>query len=162
MSALAIRLSDLVSLLTSFSGRIGRRSWWIGVVIISAGNLIGTLLFNPDPLATYGLRAVHLPSWPETIWRLVWLVPATAITVKRFNDRNWPSWLGYTFAPFWTVVELLEHFGLLVNPDTRTTFVFFVMMTYSAFVVIDNGFFRGTVGPNRYGPDPLIRSSPPL
>ena len=42
-------------------------------------------------------EAVPPPSWPDTLWQLAWLVPGTAITVKRFNDRDWPWWLGYAF-----------------------------------------------------------------
>ena len=70
------------------------RQWWIGFIITFVGSIAGTLLFNPDMLVSD--EAVP-PQWPDTFWQLAWLVPRTAITVKRFNDRDWPWWLGYAF-----------------------------------------------------------------
>ena len=37
------------------------------------------------------------------------------------------------------------------------TFMFWAFAAYFVFAFIDNGFVRGTDGPNRYGPDPLGR-----
>ena len=83
-------MNAIIQLLTTFTGRISRREWWIGFVIVLIGSIAGTLLFNPEMLTS---EVVVPPQWPDTIWQLAWLVPATAITVKRFNDRNWPWWL---------------------------------------------------------------------
>ena len=88
-------MTDIVQLLTTFHGRISRKQWWIGFVITLIASIFGTLLFNPEMFTS---EEMPPPSWPDTVWQLVWLVPGTAITVKRFNDRDWPWWLGYAFA----------------------------------------------------------------
>jgi uncharacterized membrane protein YhaH (DUF805 family) len=106
---------SLVSLLTSFHGRISRKPWWIGILILFIVDLCATLLvFNPEFL-TDAKRPP--PDWPETIWRLAWLIPLTAITVKRFNDRDWPFWLGYAVAALHTIDYVAPYFGFPINPE---------------------------------------------
>lgn len=150
-------MTGILDLLTTFSGRISRKQWWIGFVITLVGSLIGTYLFNPGLLTA---DETPPPSWPDTIWQLAWLVPGTAITVKRFNDGNWPWWLGYALAAFSAVVYLAPHFGFAIDPNAGPTgaTVFWVFFGTLLAVFVDNGFIRGTNGPNAYGPDPLAET----
>ena len=147
-------MSDLIGLLSTFTGRISRRQWWIGFAITLLGSVAGTLLFNPDMLTSDELVP---PRWPDTIWQLAWLVPATAITVKRFNDRNWPWWLGYAFAALGAFMYVAPHFGLAIDPEATGigAIAFWVFLAAIAAAIVDNGFMRGTRGHNRFGPDPL-------
>lgn len=57
---------------------------------------------------------------------LVW--PALAVSVKRWHDRGRSGW--------WVLINLVPVIGWL-------------------WALIDNGFVRGTPGPNRFGADPL-------
>ena len=57
---------------------------------------------------------------------LVW--PALAVSVKRWHDRDRSGW--------WVLLNLVPVIGWL-------------------WALIDNGFLRGTAGPNRFGEDPL-------
>jgi len=57
---------------------------------------------------------------------LVW--PALAVSVKRWHDRDKSGW--------WVLLNLVPVIGWL-------------------WALIDNGFLRGTDGPNRFGADPL-------
>lgn len=57
---------------------------------------------------------------------LVW--PFAALSAKRWHDRDRSAW--------WLAVALVPVVGLL-------------------WLLIDNGFVRGTQGPNRFGPPPL-------
>ncbi|MBC7832754.1 MAG: DUF805 domain-containing protein, partial [Hyphomicrobium sp.] len=107
-------MNTIIPLLTTFTGRISRREWWIGFVIVLIGSIAGTLLFNPEMLTS---EVVVPPQWPDTIWQLAWLVPATAITVKRFNDRNWPWWLGYAFGVLGVFLYVAPHFGMVIDPE---------------------------------------------
>ncbi len=59
---------------------------------------------------------------------LVW--PALAVSVKRWHDRDKSGW--------WVLLNLVPVIGWL-------------------WALIDNGFLRGTSGPNRFGEDPLAR-----
>ncbi len=153
-------MSDLIGLLTTFTGRISRRQWWIGFVIVCAGNLLGGLLLNPD---FFFADTLPSPSWPDTLWQIAMLYPATAITVKRFNDRDWPAWLGYTFAPIGALLYLAPHFGQVVAPQSSGVLMvlFWACAAYLIFAFVDNGFIRGTDGPNRYGADPLAMRAQP-
>ncbi len=145
-------------LLATFHGRIGRKSWWIGFVIWFIGNVSGMVLFDPELFTSDELPP---PSWPDTIWQLAWLVPLAAITVKRFNDRDWPSWPAYAFVMLYASYVLGLQFELPLGPGApgagRAAFWLFAMV--QLLVVVDNGFFRGTDGPNRHGPDPLAPGS---
>ena len=93
-------------LFTTFTGRIGRQQWWIGFVIVLIGSIAGTILFNPEVVTA---EDIPPPKWADTIWQLFLLVPGTAITVKRFNDRDWPWWLGYALGAFGVLIYLLPH-----------------------------------------------------
>jgi uncharacterized membrane protein YhaH (DUF805 family) len=153
-------MTNVIELLTTFRGRINRARWWLGFVITLIASVAGTILFNPQ--AIFG-EGVPPPNWPDTIWQLALLIPGTAITVKRFNDRDWPWWLGYAFGAFGALIYILPHAGLLIDPDGdwpgAIAFWLFFAALIAAFV--DNGFLRGTRGPNRYGPDPLAEGQPP-
>lgn len=162
MSATATNLSDLVSLLTSFHGRIPRKQWWIGCVIALVASIVGTLLFDPAAF-TAADDVLPPPQWADTIWQVVWLIPGTAITVKRFNDRDWPSWFGYALGAMGLFMLIAPHFGMLMAPprDGAGAIVFWITFAIVLLAFVDNGFVRGTDGPNRYGPDPLERGAQP-
>jgi uncharacterized membrane protein YhaH (DUF805 family) len=57
---------------------------------------------------------------------LLW--PAMAVSAKRWHDRDKSGW--------WVLLVLVPVIGWI-------------------WALIDNGFLRGTPGPNRHGPDPL-------
>ncbi len=152
-------MMGILQLLTTFHGRIGRRQWWIGFVITLIGSLLGTYLFNPELFTAEPPPA----SWPETIWALAWVVPLTAITVKRFNDRDWPWWPGYAVAVITVVSYIAPHFSLTLDPSAGGlgALIFWFTAAVGFLALIDNGFIRGTHGPNRYGPDPLAEGQTP-
>jgi uncharacterized membrane protein YhaH (DUF805 family) len=64
----------------------------------------------------------------DLVVNLLLLWPALAVSVKRWHDRDKSG--------AWVLLNLLPVIGWL-------------------WALLDNGFVRGTVGPNRYGPDPL-------
>jgi uncharacterized membrane protein YhaH (DUF805 family) len=149
----------LLPLLTSLHGRIGRRTWWLGFAIWIVGNMLGMFLFDPELFASDEIPA---PNIPDTVWQLAWLVPLAAITVKRCNDRDWPSWLGYVFVMLYAVYVLGRHFGDALSPGGPGIggAAFWILAMAQLSVIIDNGFLRGTDGPNRHGPDPLHPQAP--
>jgi uncharacterized membrane protein YhaH (DUF805 family) len=66
----------------------------------------------------------------DAVVNLLLLWPAIAVAVKRWHDRDKPGW--------WVLIVLLPLIGGL-------------------WALIDNGCLRGTVGPNRFGPDPVAQ-----
>src|SRR5262245_43255027 len=123
-------MGNLLSLLTSFRGRISRKQWWLGFAIIAAGNLLGGLLLNPDFFLAQEPAA---PSWPDTIWQSALLIPMTAITVKRFNDADRPSWLGFLFAPLGIALYLGPHIKQWVGPIDSTVLFPLLLMLFVYF-----------------------------
>ena len=77
--------------------------------------------------ALLGIARVRL-DLSEHIVNLLLLWPAIAVSAKRWHDRNRSGW--------WVLVVLIPVIGWLWS-------------------LVDNGFLRGTAGPNRFGDDPL-------
>ena len=157
-------MANFIELFTSFRGRISRKSWWLGFVILEMLSLAGALRFNPA-LLSWDTDVVVPAVWADTIWQLVLIIPLTAITVKRFNDRDWPNWLGYGMGLLLALFYIAWHFVFFTfGPDVSITeaivmltegIAMLVLALALLFAFIANGFLRGTPGPNRYGPDPL-------
>ena len=149
---------SIVRLFATFSGRIPRSSYWLGFVAI-------VLVFG---LGRYALKrglGADTPS-PDglvvTLWNLLAMVPLTALIVKRFNDRDRPSWIGYAVGAATAFCVVAPYFGFLAEPAKFTLIehiVFWSMLPLSLFALVDNGFLRGTPGPNRYGPEPDAQSA---
>jgi uncharacterized membrane protein YhaH (DUF805 family) len=85
---------DGLRLFTSFSGRIGRISFIIGVAVV--------LLLSPFALAVLFAKTGIMTMLGKLgiagmVWWLVLLWPATALAMKRFRDRQRPSILAFIF-----------------------------------------------------------------
>lgn len=135
-------MGQIFELLFSFSGRIGRRSWWIGLLIILVIALAGTLLISRYALTPLGL---------------VTFLPAVAITLKRLRDRGHPELLGYIWAVLGTILYAFFRLGafgdLLAQPLWFWALVA-IGFPFGLWVFIDCAFLRGEQGTNKYGPDP--------
>ena len=64
----------------------------------------------------------------DSVTSLLLLWPTLAVSAKRWHDRDRSGW--------WVLVALIPVVGWL-------------------WALLDNGFVRGTPGPNRYGPPPV-------
>jgi uncharacterized membrane protein YhaH (DUF805 family) len=145
----------LVSLLTTFQGRISRSYWWLAFAIVIAATIAGSLVLDPGIWTADPPRP---PTMALALWDLALVVPMTAATVKRFDDRDRPHWFGYTLGVLGAALIAAEQHGFMVDPATSPTVhhaIFWSVVAIFALAFIDNGFLRGTAGPNRYGPDPL-------
>jgi uncharacterized membrane protein YhaH (DUF805 family) len=130
-----------------YSGRIGRRDYWIGfaIVLVVAGGLAAA--FAPYFSTTGGTgmdRAKTFAAFALFLW------VHSAVTVKRLHDLNRPAWhyLFYGLLPIFLIM-------LLTYPTLS-----FIGMALWAWTKYHLGFKRGTVGPNDYGPDPLEPAAP--
>jgi uncharacterized membrane protein YhaH (DUF805 family) len=146
---------SLFHLFFGFTGRIPRKSWWPAAAVLFVASIGGSMLLDPQSMQFNIVEPQ--PSWPNTLWQLALVIPGTAITVKRFNDRSWPFWLGYLYGVAGVVLTVALHLGILdkSEPNTGEMIAILVPLAFYLFALIDNGFLRGTRGPNRYGPDPL-------
>jgi uncharacterized membrane protein YhaH (DUF805 family) len=131
---------DWKYLFTSFEGRISRKPFWFGLlVLIAAQWSVGILLFTAVSLSLmHGADPVMSPRdmfllkilgvlLPLAV-ALVFLYPSVAIYSKRWHDRGKSGW--------WMLILFIPLLG----------FIWFL---------IECGFLPGTEGPNQYGKDPL-------
>jgi len=130
-----------MSQFTSFEGRINRQKWWLGVIVLTIaqwvimfvlGMFFGAAVpaeVDPNAMgygASFQLGAVG------TIILLVIMIPfiwaGLALSAKRWHDRGKSAW--------WILIGLIPLIGAI-------------------WTLVENGFLKGTEGPNQYGPDPL-------
>jgi uncharacterized membrane protein YhaH (DUF805 family) len=119
-------------LLFSLRGRIRRRQYWFGSLLMMLFLLFGGVGAG---LATYSLRqsgdgntlallVLILVVAPLILLAIWW---SFALSVKRWHDRNKSG--------LWVLIGLIPYIG-------------------SLWAFIENGCLPGTEGPNDYGPDP--------
>lgn len=107
------------------SSRISRTGFWKRIIPLP---IVGFILLQLDFLMQTGAWGIA-PSGPALLfyWTLIGVVIFIVACVKRAHDRNKSGW--------WTLLYILPYIGWL-------------------WAFIELGFFEGTKGPNRFGPDP--------
>ncbi len=147
-------------LLFSFEGRIGRKSFWLGAVILFLILLAGfftylTIVgFDTVMNAPVGSRASAIVS---LMISLVLFAPWLALLVKRLHDRGKPGWWSTMFLVPEYSYQFLDAFGL-TGGFGRFNMVDYVIggiyVAVTLWLLIELGFLKGVPGKNAYGPDP--------
>ena len=142
---------DWAYLLNSFHGRIGRQTFWIGMLVVIVANF----------LACYVAERIG-GDRPNAIVDLAFTYPEFAVAVKRVHDRDLPVWL---LGVFYAANALLDLFTVIGwdsggadNPSILSMVVTIPFLVLLLALIIELGFRKGTPGPNRYGPDPLAKA----
>ena len=138
---------DWVYLLSSFEGRISRKTFWIAIAVLIVAELAGYLIAQ----ALQGDRL-------SAIVDLAFLYPEFAIAAKRAHDRDLPIWILIVFFGGGAVLDLLTVLELSGAKDQPSLISLMIAVPFTvllAALLIELGFRRGTVGPNQYGPDPV-------
>jgi uncharacterized membrane protein YhaH (DUF805 family) len=147
-------------LFTSLEGRIGRKLYWLGVVLLVALAVAVMVLIVFAGVALVGT----VFSFVTFVIELAFLYPASALLVKRLHDRNRPGYFAaFILAPL-IVKSLTDLLGVTGGASGLNPFDYLLGLTIflvSLWFFIELGCLRGTVGANRYGPDPLRGSSAP-
>jgi uncharacterized membrane protein YhaH (DUF805 family) len=136
-----------VYLLTSFEGRIGRQTFWIAIAVLVAAEFVAH--FVAETLQGDRLSAII---------DLAFTYPEFAIAAKRANDRDLPIWILIVFFGGGAVLDLLTVLGLAGSNEQPSMVSLFIAIPFTVLLValmIELGLRRGTIGPNRYGPDPV-------
>ena len=134
---------DWVYLLTSFEGRINRKPFWIALLVLSL----------PELAAHFALGE----RWSSVV-SLLLAYPEFALFAKRGHDRNVPTWVAGVFIVggcALSLLALLDLAGSSESPSLPLIVLGIPVGVMGLILLIDFGFRRGTVGANRYGPDPL-------
>src|SRR5262249_41014430 len=121
--------------------------FWIAVAIFVVIDIAVSFIIPDDRLSA----AVDL----------VLTYPQFAVCAKRGHDRNTPIWVVGLFFAINAAFDLLLLAGFVTQGDMKSPLpplavVFAIpFLVLALALIIDLGFRRGTIGPNRYGPDPL-------
>jgi uncharacterized membrane protein YhaH (DUF805 family) len=144
-------------------GRISRLEYWLGMVGLMAVTLPVAMWIDPEAFAQ-ARDQMRPPSLAGTLWSLIVTWPSATISIKRFNDRDWPWWPGFLLGIAMAGLVIANHNGYLLDPDRMSPaekLLLVALVIGFVWSMIENGFMRGTDGPNRYGPDPLSSSGSP-
>ncbi len=154
-----------MALFTSFDGRISRRAFWLGFLVMAVvGVAIGLGLLAVLP-AGMGLKIVQLIVLAAMCY--IW----AAVVVKRLHDRDKPAvpyaivFLGPAILNSVMKVFLIGHTAVdiagveVAVPGLPALIVTYVSIAVSLWMIVELGFFKGTSGGNRYGPDPLAAAN---
>jgi uncharacterized membrane protein YhaH (DUF805 family) len=140
------------SLFFGLDGRIARRQWWIGVIVVEAIVLavkwLAGLPVGDDPPTTR-LRAVAF------VIELVAAYPLAALAVKRLHDRDYAARAVWPLVAAFAVIMVGDLFAYF-DPSAPMTPLKLILMVIVAAVAIgyfiEMGFRRSDPEPNRYGP----------
>lgn len=129
----------------SFQGRLNRKPYWLGTIALLSLVIIGVfgVMFLTGGGGVAAIGVIYL--------LLLW--PTLAIGVKRLHDRNRSAWWLVVFYVVPTLLNVLVEGG---DGEGVGAMIFgLASLAISIWALVELGFLRGTVGANRYGPDPL-------
>lgn len=132
---------DFGSLLFGFDGRINRAKYWLAVVIYLVVMLIAVGLM----FALHGMIGMVLMG----IIYIVAIVSGIAVGIKRLHDCDKSGWW---LLVFYLVPGLLSAAAMGWDDSMVLNLLSFAVSIWG---LVQLGFLRGTVGPNRFGPDPI-------
>lgn len=140
---------SMTQLLFSFQGRLNRKPYWMtalaALVIVILLLSVALIMMREHEFVFAGttfalLVILYIP--------LLWI--GLAIGAKRLHDRDKSAWwlLLFYLVPgiLSSAADQMEWPGLILHA---------VSFAITVWAFVELGCLRGTVGPNRFGPDPL-------
>jgi uncharacterized membrane protein YhaH (DUF805 family) len=134
-------------LYNTFEGRIGRKTFWIAVAVLSVAEIVAHFIAEQ----VQGDRL-------SAIVDVAFVYPEFALAVKRAHDRNMPIVFLIVFfaaSAFLDLLTVLEMTGTDDEPSSISVLIAVPFTILALFLLVELGFRRGIPGPNQYGPDPL-------
>jgi uncharacterized membrane protein YhaH (DUF805 family) len=138
---------DWAFLYNSFEGRIGRKTFWIAIAVLTVAEI--AVHFLAEQIQGDRLSAIV---------DLACTYPEFALAVKRAHDRNTPLLSLIAFFGASAVLDLLtvlEMTGTDEEPSSVSVLIAVPFTILALFLLVELGFRKGVDGPNQYGPDPL-------
>jgi uncharacterized membrane protein YhaH (DUF805 family) len=134
-------MKNLVRLLFSFEGQIGRLQFWMACIVL--GVLIALLGMAK---AFIELALALEPGTLNFVARIVvWLavIPSMAISVKRFNDLRWPTWIVYALSLAGAVIWFASYFGVAPEGSANRTLLICGNIAADLAIFIPCAFIKG-------------------
>jgi uncharacterized membrane protein YhaH (DUF805 family) len=145
---------DLQKLFLTADGRIARQDFWIGIVILIVANIVLGMVTGFLGWMIGGVWGAIILAG---LVGLAMIVPSYFLMVKRSNDRDYPQ----TYVQALVAVNIAFQLQSMImpvgasGPGMLSMIVYLLLGIAGLWALVDLGFFQGTRGPNRYGPDPL-------
>jgi uncharacterized membrane protein YhaH (DUF805 family) len=127
-----------LSTFTSLEGRIPRKGFWLGFLVLLIISWIlqiiiftvfgASMMADPNASPEQAMEQMSGMMLPLGIVLLLTLWPTICLYAKRWHDRDKSGW--------WSLIGFVPIIG-------------------GIWMLIELGFLRGTEGPNRFGPDPI-------
>jgi uncharacterized membrane protein YhaH (DUF805 family) len=149
--------ADFKTLMFSFRGRINRGKWWLALVVfivygvitsVVAGVVFGTSLIGSSEIGATAVVGIGI----MLIAYLAALVAGIAVGVKRLHDRNKSGWW---LLLFYILPAVLSGVGEASGNAAIASLLALIAVAIYVWGFVELACLRGTVGPNKYGPDPL-------
>ena len=134
-------------------GRLGRMGYWLAVLIYLAISALSFVVALQTLIALSGDLMSVLLYVGSGLFVILVLFSAIAVGIKRLHDRDKSGWWTIPFIALPLLLNGASRGGL-VTTDSATTLQW-VSLALAVWGIVELGILRGTVGPNRFGPDPL-------
>lgn len=134
---------NLAWLFFSFSGRINRAKYWYAGFALVAAFVLAILIVVVTKWYVFGEYFIM-------VLFLSIVFSTLALVIKRLHDRGKSAWW---LLIFYVLPAVIQWFG-----DTfggAALLFYWLAFGISVWAFVELGFIRGTVGPNRFGSDPL-------
>ncbi len=147
----------------SISGRANRARYWLTALAAFAIMFVLVMIMaaiapgKGSPTSAGGAIAITILILP--VLYCVWVMFAAGL--RRLHDLDKSAWwaLPYFIGP--TLIDAVAEFGIGRAATAPYWAVKLAGMALSLWVLVEVGFFKGTAGPNRFGPDPLAAQETP-
>jgi uncharacterized membrane protein YhaH (DUF805 family) len=142
----------IIRMLFNFSGRINRRAFWVSMgALFIVQTFLPLLIVFLDRVTGYMI--VNVLYW-------FFLFAICAICAKRLHDRNRSNWWIIVVSMPWIIGSPIFILPIIFRWGNAGLYVYYTISALvGVWLIIDLGCLRGTIGPNRYGPDPLDNKS---
>ncbi|NIX76107.1 DUF805 domain-containing protein [Microvirga terricola] len=145
---------ELFELFFSFKGRVNRAHYWKVIIALFLADVALEYL-GPLFARIVGPIAVELF---KAAFALAAFFPSLVTIIKRLQDCDLSGW--WMFAPVAAIPVLVV--GSILHLSSFLMLGWIAFGGLSIWLFVQVGFLRGTVGPNRFGPDPLGEAQPAM
>jgi len=148
---------NLSDFLFSPRGRVNRAKYWLYVVVSIA--IVIVLVAVATAVGMVRISQGAFPTGAIIILGIVYLILLVIgifVGIKRLHDRDKSGWW---LLVFYLVPMVLSWTSAILSRDGIGAVFALGSLAISIWAFVELGCLRGTVGPNRYGPDPLAPSA---
>lgn len=154
-------MDDIKILLTTTDGRISRKQWWLGVLVLVVISLVVSIVLGILLGANPTLMA-----WVAVLINIALIWPSYAIGIKRRHDRASDGMDLKVLIAVSVIINIIQALGIGVSmteiggvavpmPAIWLSIINLAFAIFAIYMLVQLGFLKGTTGANAYGLDPV-------